>query len=74
MHVYHDTIIKCATLDSFCLYFCPLPLTARSQTYAYVTRVAVSVPGMTSMLHEVRDLAKVTRKVKVKTYTCQNIS
>jgi hypothetical protein len=39
----------------FCLYFC----SATPPSNRYVTRVAVSVPGVTSMLHELRDLAKV---------------
>jgi hypothetical protein len=33
----------------------PIPLTTRSQTCAYVTRVAVNVPGVTSMGHEVHE-------------------
>jgi hypothetical protein len=48
----------------------PTPPTTRSQTCGYVTRVAVNVPGVTSVLHELRDLTKVTRK-SAKTYTCQ---
>jgi hypothetical protein len=56
MRVKHDPIITCATADCFCLYFCsPTPPTTRSQTCCYVTRVAVNVPGVTSMVHEVRE-------------------
>jgi hypothetical protein len=33
----------------------PTPPTTRSQTCAYVTRVAVNVPGVTSMGYEVRE-------------------
>jgi hypothetical protein len=66
------TIITCATADCLCLYLCsPTPPTTRSQTCGYVTRVAVNVSGVTSVLHELRDLAKVTRKSSAKTYTCQ---
>jgi hypothetical protein len=61
------TRCACATADCFCLYLCfPTPPSNR-----YVTRVAVDVPGVTSMLHELRDLAKVIRKSSAKTYTCQ---
>jgi hypothetical protein len=41
MRVYHDTIIKCATLDSF-YFFCslfPYPPTTRNPTRAYVKRM-----------------------------------
>jgi hypothetical protein len=65
-------ITTCATADFFCLYLCsPTPPTTRSQTRGYVTRVAVNVSGVTSVL---RDLAKVTRKSSAKTYTCQYTS
>jgi hypothetical protein len=61
------TRCACATADCYCLYLCsPTPL-----SYRYVTRVAVNVPGVTSTLHELRDLAKVIRKSSAKTYTCQ---
>jgi hypothetical protein len=43
-------------VDCFCLYLCsPTPTTTRSQTCAYVTRLAVNVPGVTSMGHEVHE-------------------
>jgi hypothetical protein len=52
MRVKHDTIVTCATADCFCLYLCsPTHPTTRSQTCAYVSRVAVNVPGVTSMGH-----------------------
>jgi hypothetical protein len=57
--------------DVRCMF--PYPFTTRSQTCAYITRVAVNAPGVTSVLHELRDLAKVTRKSSAKTYTCQSI-
>jgi hypothetical protein len=62
------TRCACATADCFCLYLCSSTPTSNR----YVTRVAVYVPGVTSMLHELRDLAKVIRKSSAKTYTCQN--
>jgi hypothetical protein len=40
--------------------------TTRSQTYGYVTCVAVNVPGVPSVLHELRDLAKATQKVALR--------
>jgi hypothetical protein len=56
MRVKHDTIITCATAECFCLYLCsPTPSTTRSQTCAYITRVAVNASGVTSMGHEVRE-------------------
>jgi hypothetical protein len=58
-----------------CLYLCsPTPPSNRSQTFGYVTRVAVNVPGVTSMLHELRDLKKKKKKSSAKTYTCQYAS
>jgi hypothetical protein len=62
------TRCACATADCFCLYLC----SPTSPSNCYVTRVAVNVPGVTSMLHELRDLVKVIRKSSAKTYTCQN--
>jgi hypothetical protein len=52
----------------------PLPLPQPAPRRAYITRVAVNAPGLTSVLHELRDLAKVTRKSSAKTYTCQSFS
>jgi hypothetical protein len=49
MRVYHDTIITCATADSFCSLFpYPLPHNPRSHTCAYVTHMMVNGPGVTS--------------------------
>jgi hypothetical protein len=48
IRVYHDTIITCATADSFCLLF-PHPLhNPHSHTCAYVTHMTVNYPGVTS--------------------------
>jgi hypothetical protein len=56
--------------DSGLLLFVSLfPYPLRSQTCAYVMRVAVNVPGVTSMGHEVREGH--TKKASSKTYTCQ---
>jgi hypothetical protein len=70
MRVKHDTIITCATADCFCLYLCsPTPPTTRSHTCAYVTRVAVNVPGVASMGHEVREghtKKRAVRHIRVK--------
>jgi hypothetical protein len=63
------TRCTCARADCVCLYLCsPTPF-----SNSYVTRVAVNVPGVTSVLHELRDLAKVIRKSSAKTYTCQKL-
>jgi hypothetical protein len=43
-HVKHDTIITCATALCFCFYLSsPTPLTNRSHTCAYVTRMKDNV-------------------------------
>jgi hypothetical protein len=53
MRVCHDTIIKCATLDSFCffrsLFFYPPP-TTRAPTRAYVKRMKDN--RMRHMIHD----------------------
>jgi hypothetical protein len=44
----------------------PTPPTTRSQTCAYVTRVAVNVPSVRSMGHEVREGHMKKRAVRYK--------
>jgi hypothetical protein len=56
--------------DVRCMF--PYPSPTRSQTCAYITRVAANAPCVTSVLHELCDLAKVTRKSSAKTYKCQH--
>jgi hypothetical protein len=57
--------------DSGLLLFVSLfPYPFRSQTCAYIMRVAVNVTGVTSMGHEVREGHM--KKASGKTYTCQN--
>jgi hypothetical protein len=48
MRVYHDTIITCATADSFCSLFPYHPHNPRSHTCDYVTRMTVNGSGVTS--------------------------
>jgi hypothetical protein len=50
MRVYHDTIITCATADSFCSLFPYPPHNPRSHTCAYVTPMTVNGPGVTSRM------------------------
>jgi hypothetical protein len=85
MGIYHDTIIKFATLDSFC-FFCslfPYPPTTRTPTRAYVKRMK----EMRHVIHDTRisngqcfrrdvtvryGLQGHAKKTSGKTYTCQN--
>jgi hypothetical protein len=47
MRVYHDTIITCATANSFSSLF-PYPHKSRFHTCAYVRHMTVNSPGVTS--------------------------
>jgi hypothetical protein len=57
MRVYHDTIITCATADSFCSLFPYAPHNPRSHTCAYVTHMKDNV----SISSEIRQVIHDTR-------------
>jgi hypothetical protein len=63
MRIYHDTIITCATADSFSSLF-PYPHSPRSNTCAYVTHMTVNDPGVTSrkVRYGLRDCQVHTKK------------